>query len=112
MLLELSDGNLIAPLSVFDVLETVEEYLGADVREYLENYFSDESPWSNLPEGDKASLLLEHYQEVLDGIDSLIAEADRLMRQNPVKRKKVMDDLDMVRKLIEKERANHGKETV
>ena len=31
MLLQLNDGNMIAPLSVFDVLDTVEEYLGTDV---------------------------------------------------------------------------------
>lgn len=112
MTLQLSDGNLIVPLSVFDVLDTVEEYLGTDVRQYLENYFSEESAWENLPEGEKVDLLLEHYQTVLDGIDETLSDVARLMHQNPVKRKKVIEDLEIVRRIIEKERMNIGKENV
>ena len=112
MMLELKDGSLITPLGVFDVLDTVEEYLGTDVRQYLEAYFSDEDPWTSLPDGEKTALLLEHYQTVLEGIDDVISEADRLMRQNPVKRKKVVEDLDVIRKMIEKERVCFGKEDI
>ena len=112
MILQLNDGNLIAPLSVFDVLDTVEEYLGTEIRQYLEDYFSDENPWSDLPEGEKVEALLEHYQSVLGGIEDAALEADMLMHKNPVKRKQVIEDLEIIQKMIEKERKNFGKESI
>ena len=109
MLLQLNDGNMIAPLSVFDVLETVEEYLGTEVRQYLEDYFSDENPWSDLPEGEKLDALLEHYQSVLGGIEDAVLEADILMHKNPIKRKRTIENLENIQQLIEKERQNFEK---
>ena len=107
MLLQLNDGNMIAPLSVFDVLETVEEYLGTEVRQYLEDYFSDENPRSDLPDA-----LLEHYQSVLGGIEDAVLEADILMHKNPIKRKRIIENLENIQKMIEKERQNFGKESI
>jgi len=109
MTLELLDGNMITPMDVFDVLDTVEEYLGTEVRQYLEDYLTDEDPWENLPESEKTDTLLEHYQSVLDGIEDVLSDADRLMRRNPVKRKQVIGDLEIIKKMIEKERMNYGK---
>ena len=112
MLLQLNDGNMIAPLSVFDVLETVEEYLGTEVRQYLEDYFSEENPWLDLPEGEKLDALLEHYQSVLGGIEDAVLEADILMHRNPIKRKRIIENLENIQKLIEKERQHFGKESI
>ena len=112
MLLQLNDGNMIAPLSVFDVLDTVEEYLGTEVRQYLEDYFSDENPWSDLPESEKLDALLEHYQSVLGGIEDAVLETDILMHKNPIKRKRIIENLENIQKMIEKERQNFGKESI
>ena len=109
MLLQLNDGNMIAPLSVFDVLDTVEEYLGTDVRQYLEDYFSDENPWMDLSEGEKLDALLEHYRSVLGGIEDATLEADMLMHKNPIKRKRIIENLENIQQLIEKERQNFEK---
>lgn len=39
--LKLKDGKLITPFDVGDVLETVEEYAGQEVRQYIEEYLED-----------------------------------------------------------------------
>ena len=36
--LELTDGSLLIPMSLFDVLDVVEESVGTDVRQYLEEW--------------------------------------------------------------------------
>ncbi len=112
MMLELLDGNVITPLGVFDVLDAVEEYMGTDTRQYLEDCFREENPWEDLPDSEKVESLLEHFGSVLDSIDCLAAEADTLMRKNPVKRKQVMENLNLIQNIIDKERAKHGKEDV
>ena len=40
MTLELLDGSLISPTSLFDALDTVEEYCGTDLRQYMENFLA------------------------------------------------------------------------
>ena len=104
MVLELSDGKTIVPLSVFDVLDTVEDYLGVEVRQYLEEYFADEDPWADLSEDEKFIRLREHYEDLLDCISTVAMESDRLMHKNPIKRKQITENLQNIIGMIEKER--------
>ena len=64
--IELRDGGLVTPLTVFDALDVVEEYLGTDMRQYLEEYFPEEySP----PDHEEVR---EHYALVLQTIDDAV----------------------------------------
>ena len=71
LVLELLDGNLITPLNIFDVLDVVEENLGTEVRQYLEDYFEDED------EPEEVSMD-EHYKEVLETVGDI---AEEILRQ-------------------------------
>lgn len=100
MTLELLDGTIIAPLNVFDVLDTVEEHMGADVRQFLEEYFTDGDPWESLPDDEKISRLQEHYEDVLEAIEDMVLEAEYLVQRKPIDRKKALELLSAIRKLI------------
>ena len=104
MVLELSDGKTIVPLSVFDVLDMVEDYLGVEVRQYLEDYFADEDPWADLSEDEKFIRLREHYEDLLDCIETVAMESDRLMHKNPIKRKQITENLQNIIGMIEREK--------
>ena len=110
MILQLLDGRTICPLNVFDVLETVEEYLGVDVRQYLEGYLTDENPWNALPDDEKTAGIIEHYKDVLDSINTEVQDCDRMMHKNPIKRKQIIENLENIIRTIEGE--NHGKESI
>ena len=70
MVLELLDGNLITPHSIFDVLDVVEEQLGTEVRQYMEDYLEGGEP-------EKVSTD-EHYIEVLENVEDI---AEDILRQ-------------------------------
>ena len=112
MTFELPDGNMITPLGVFDVLDAVEEYMGPDTRQYLEDCFRDDNPWENMPDDEKVESLLEHFGSIMDAIEDLVAETDALMQKSTVKRKQVMENLTLIQRIIDKERSNYGKEDV
>ena len=71
--LELKDGGLVTPVNVFDVLDVVEEYMGTDIRQYLEAYFVD-GKIVTLSEGDSLEEMKDHYQQILMNIDDLAIE--------------------------------------
>ena len=64
MVIELKDGSLITPMGVFDVLDVVEEYLGTDLRQYLEDWFENDR--EELTEDERFDELREHYVSVLE----------------------------------------------
>ncbi len=100
MTLELLDGTIIAPLNVFDVLDAVEEHMGADVRQFLEEYFTDGDPWESLPDDEKISRLQEYYEDVLEAIEDMVLKAEYLVQRKPIDRKKALELLSAIRKLI------------
>ena len=73
--LELRDGSLATPMSITDLLDLIEEYMGTDARQYVEEWLQDEPE----QEDDRLSTLSEHYQQVLinirDEIDLIEAQA-------------------------------------
>lgn len=102
MVIELKDGSLITPMSVFDVLDVVEEYLGTDLRQYLEDWFENDR--EELTEDERFDELKEHYVSVLETAEY---ELGQLPRQ---KKKEQAQTLERVQELIR--RAIHGKEDV
>ena len=84
MTLELIDGSLISPTSLFDALDTVEEYCGTDLRQYMENFLAGE----DVPvEKD------EHLLEVLESIEKIAEEIRRDTEQKRLSRKHIQDNL-------------------
>ena len=110
MTLELLDGSLITPFGVFDVLDMVEEYMGPEVRQYLEDCFREENPWENLPDDEKVESLLDHYDSILSEIESATRETESQMHKSHVSRKQVLDSLTRIQNIIDKEREHYGKE--
>ena len=89
--LELPDGSYITPLSVFDALDVVEEYAGTDVRQYVESYFVD---------GEEAVDMDERLVEVLEGIETIVADLERANTQKQSRRKDIQYHLDRLRATI------------
>ena len=84
MTLELLDGSLISPTSLFDALDTVEEYCGTDLRQYMENFLAGE----DVPvEKD------EHLLEVLESIEKIAEEIRRDTEQKRLSRKHIQENL-------------------
>ena len=83
--LELTDGSLLIPMSLFDVLDVVEESVGTDVRQYLEEWLETEQV--ELTEDERFEELKDHYETVL----SVIAdELNREDKQEALKRVKTI----------------------
>jgi hypothetical protein len=95
MVIELKNGEIIVPFGLMDALDAVEEYLGSDIREYLEDWF--EEPGETV-EPD------EHYTEVLETIEMELAA------MGCQKKKEQEETLQRVQTLIRRE--INGKETV
>ena len=57
MTLELKDGSIIVPRSIFDVFDVVEEYMGTDIREYLETWFEEPGGPVEADEQDRKSVV-------------------------------------------------------
>ena len=94
MTLELIDGSYITPLSIFDALDTVEEYMGIEMRQYLESYFMD---------GEVPVSREDHLAEVLEGIEEIAMEMEQVLSQKQMKKKDIQYNLDRIRATIRHE---------
>lgn len=83
--MEIKGGELLIPFSIRDVMEAVEEYMGVEVRQYLEEYLSD-----NITDTDELEREIEecekrsegheeHYREVLTNIKMELDALDTLL---------------------------------
>ena len=95
MVIELKDGNIIVPASLFDALDAVEEQMGADIREYLETWFED------LGEPVEPD---EHYREVLETVEMELEAKGR--------QKKKEQEMTLERVLTMLRREINGEENV
>lgn len=100
--LELKDGGLVTPVNVFDVLDIVEEYLGTDVRQYLEFYFQD-GVQLNLTESDSLEEMKDHYTQVLLNIDDLAEELEKKIIGKRFRREAVRNCTDQIRNIVRRE---------
>ena len=84
MTLELIDGSLISPTSLFDALDTVEEYCGTDLRQYMELFLAGEDIHVEKD---------EHLLEVLESIEKIAEEIRRDTEQKRLSRKHIQENL-------------------
>ena len=81
--LELTDGSLLIPMSLFDVMDVVEESVGTDVRQYLEGWLEMEQ--IELTEDERFENLKDHYETVLSVIADELNQEDQQEALNRVK---------------------------
>ena len=94
MTLELMDGSLISPMNLFDALDTVEEYCGAELRQYLEGYFADEEEPISRD---------EHLIDVMESVEGILDEMERTVSQKQLNQKDIRYHLDRLRATIRRE---------
>lgn len=94
MTLELLDGSYVSPLNIFDALDAVEEYMGTEMRQYLEDYFLD---------GEEPIDREEHLVEVLESIDGIAMEMEQVLSRKQMKKKDIQYNLDRLRTTIRRE---------
>lgn len=103
--LELKNGDLVTPQDVFDVLDVIEEYLGCDVRQYLEGYFwdGDELEREVVDRDEDYQRLDEHYKQVLVNIRDEVDIAFKLLASKRVERKKLTEGCGRISRMVERE---------
>ncbi|MDB2135964.1 hypothetical protein [Enterocloster clostridioformis] len=94
--LEIKGGELLTPLNVLDVMEAVEDYMGTDIRQYLEEYLLE-------AESEAGEEIYDHYKQVLMNIKDETEAAVRLMEKPRMDRKAIRVTLDIILKMIERE---------
>ena len=90
----LKDGGVIVPKSVFDVLDIVEETLGVDARQYLEDYLEDKECSFDTD---------DHYQTVLENIDYMVSGLQNLLQTKRLNREAVDERIAHLESLIHRE---------
>lgn len=98
--LEIKGGELLTPLNVFDVLEAVEDYMGTDIRQYLEEYLENaEDDASEITDDEIA----DHYKQVLMNIKDETEEALKQTEKARMDRKAIREALTLIVKMIRRE---------
>lgn len=98
--LEIKGGELLTPLNVFDVMDAVEEYMGTDIRQYLEEYLEEAEGEAEEITDDE---LANHYKQVLENIKEKTEEAARLLEKPRMDRKAIRETLGLTMKMIGRE---------
>lgn len=97
MTLELKNGDLITPRSLYDVMEIIEEYMGCEVRQYLEAYMEGEEQ----PEPvDGEDGIKEHYRDVLTNLLDKVDDVDMEVQHTRIDRETVEMHLSAMRRMI------------
>lgn len=98
--LEIKGGELLTPLNVFDVMEAVEDYMGTDIRQYLEEYLEDaQSDTSEITDDEIA----DHYKQILMNIKDETEETLKLTEKPRMDRRAIQDALNLIVKMIGRE---------
>ena len=98
--LEIKGGELLTPLKVFDVLEAVEDYMGTDIRQYLEEYLEDaQSDAAELTDDE----ITDHYKQILMNIKDETEETLKLTEKPRMDRRAIQDALNLIVKMIGRE---------
>lgn len=98
--LELKDGDMFTPRSVFDLMEVVEEYMGCDVRQYLEGYLEGTEQLEPVPGEDG---IREHYRDVLINLQEKVDDLDMEIQRTRIDRATVQMHLSAMRRMIRRE---------
>lgn len=94
--IDLPDGSFLIPANIFDALEAVEEYMGADMRQYLEGYFIDGEDEFLAEKDERISTLLE-------GLECLAENMGIHLGKRTMNRKELLDDVEGLKRAIERE---------
>ena len=94
--IELMDGSFITPRNVFDAMDTVEEYLGTDFRQFLESYFLDGTETDPADPDD-------HYKEVLGNLDFISCQMETQLAKKPMRKEELMNSLNRLQATIRHE---------
>ena len=99
--LEIKGGELLTPFNGFDVMDAVEEYMGTDIRQYLEEYLEGvESDAEEITDDEIA----DHYKQVLLNIRDETEEVLMLMEKPRMDRKAIRETLNLIVKMIGREK--------
>ncbi|MBQ1493274.1 MAG: hypothetical protein IIZ39_15080 [Blautia sp.] len=97
--LEMKDGNCITPLGLFDLMDYVEEYMGVEVRQYIEEAIWNEDEREDWTEEEKCALLKEHYIEVLHNIDDVIVDLEKKLEGKRLERDDIRHHTSKIKKI-------------
>lgn len=85
--LDLKDGSFVVPMNLFDALDTVEDYMGVDMRLYLEEYFAEDV-------FEEVSID-DHYVAFLEAIEDMVMQIKQnIQRRNYKDVKLLVDNLE------------------
>lgn len=107
--LEVKGGEIIVPFSITDVMDTVEEYMGSEVRQYLEEYLLDNIADTQEMEReaqiteDNAQEIVGHYRDVLNAIDEIVETLGTRLLGSRIDRKGIAKQLDGIHNMIQRE---------
>lgn len=98
--LEIKGGELLTPINIFQVMDAVEEYMGTDVRQYLEEYLEDQV-WE--PEEITDEEIVDHYRQVLLNIKDEAEAVMKLTEKSRMEKKAVRRMMELIIKMIGRE---------
>lgn len=104
--MEIKGGELLIPFSIRDVLEAVEDYMGVEVRQYLEEYLSD-----NITDTDELEREIEecekrsedheeHYREILTNIKMELDALDTLLLLPRMNRARMQGAVKIIQQMV------------
>ena len=101
--LELKDGNCITPLGLFDLMDYIEEYMGVEVRQYIEEAIMEGDESRDWTEEERYETLKEHYTQVLLNVDDAATELERKLAAGRLDREVLRYHAGRVRMIIRNE---------
>ena len=95
-MLEIKGGDLLSPMNIFDAMDAIEEYMGADIRQYLEEYLLEEKM-------EEEVRIDEHFQDVLENLQFKIREIEIAVSGKRTDRKAIFATVEAMKKMIKRE---------
>ena len=97
--LEIKGGDLLTPMGLYDVMDAVEDYMGTDIRQYLEEYIEG----VDMPEEEVS--MDEHITDVMDNFEFKIREIEIAVGGKRTDRQGILVAVEAMKKMIEREKA-------
>ena len=98
--LQLSDGELLTPFGLMDVLDVVEEQMGTDIRQYIEDSFEE---GIEEVEDEIEERVNEHSRLVLENLEMKIIQIRNLMNADELDEYAVKEEIEAAWKMINRE---------
>lgn len=107
--LEVKGGDMITAMNIFDVLDVVEEYMGCEVRQYIEEYLADNITDTEAMEKDMelteraAQETVQRIRTVMANVLDKVDEVDMETHRTRIDRTAITTGLNAMRKMIRRE---------